>query len=98
MMLGAAHPDSVSIDTIRPGDDHQVSPASPRARHHSAEASERLAPGRGPLPHLGLSISHDIIKQHGGSIEVDTEPGKFTEFRIVLPHAAASLIKSGERL
>ena len=38
---------------------------------------------------LGLSISHDIIvKQHSGSIEVDTEPGKFTEFTIVLPRAA----------
>jgi GAF domain-containing protein len=47
---------------------------------------------------LGLSISHDIIvKQHGGSIEVDTRPGEFTEFRIVLPRAGASLIKSGER-
>jgi PAS domain S-box-containing protein len=34
---------------------------------------------------LGLSISHDIIvKQHGGSIDVDTEPGLFTEFKIVL--------------
>ena len=41
---------------------------------------------------LGLSISHDIIvKQHAGSIEVDTHPGEFTEFRIVLPRAAASL-------
>ena len=47
---------------------------------------------------LGLSISHDIIvKQHGGSIEVDTQPGEFTEFRIVLPRAGASLIKTGER-
>ena len=47
---------------------------------------------------LGLSISHDIVvKQHGGSIEVDTRPGEFTEFRIVLPRAGASLIKSGER-
>jgi signal transduction histidine kinase len=48
---------------------------------------------------LGLSISHDIIvKQHGGSIEVDTQPGEFTEFRIVLPRAGASLMKSGERM
>ena len=37
---------------------------------------------------LGLSISHDIIvKQHSGYIEVETEPGTFTEFRIVLPRA-----------
>ena len=47
---------------------------------------------------LGLSISHDIIvKQHGGSIEVDTQPGEFTEFRIVLPRAAASAAKLGGR-
>ena len=45
---------------------------------------------------LGLSISHDIIvKQHGGSIEVDTQPGEFTEFRIVLPRGAATIAKSG---
>jgi two-component system, NtrC family, sensor kinase len=46
---------------------------------------------------LGLSLSYDIIvKQHGGSIEVDTQPGAFSEFRIVLPRAGASLMKSGE--
>jgi signal transduction histidine kinase len=38
---------------------------------------------------LGLSISHDIIvKQHGGSIEVDTRPGEFTEIRVILPRVA----------
>jgi two-component system NtrC family sensor kinase len=38
---------------------------------------------------LGLSISHDIIvKQHAGAIEVETEPGEFTELRIILPRIA----------
>jgi signal transduction histidine kinase len=47
---------------------------------------------------LGLSISHDIVvKQHGGSIEVDTRPGAFTEIRIILPRTGASLVKPGER-
>ena len=46
---------------------------------------------------LGLSISHDVIvKQHGGSIDVETEPGAFSEFIIVLPRVGAPLIKSGE--
>jgi two-component system, NtrC family, sensor kinase len=45
---------------------------------------------------LGLSLSHDIIvKQHAGSIEVDTRPGEFTEFRIVLPRGAAAPAKTG---
>ena len=30
-------------------------------------------------------MSHDIIvKQHGGAIDVVTEPGQFTEFTIIL--------------
>jgi signal transduction histidine kinase len=46
---------------------------------------------------LGLSISHDIIvNQHAGSIEVESQPGEFTEFRIILPRTAASLAKSGD--
>jgi two-component system NtrC family sensor kinase len=37
---------------------------------------------------LGLSMTHDIIvKQHGGTIDVATEPGNFTEFIVVLPRA-----------
>ena len=39
---------------------------------------------------LGLSLSHDIVvKQHGGTIDVSTLPGAFTQFTIVLPRGAA---------
>jgi signal transduction histidine kinase len=34
---------------------------------------------------LGLSLSYDIIKAHGGELKVETEEGKFTEFIIELP-------------
>lgn len=45
---------------------------------------------------LGLSICHDIIvKQHGGRLAVDTEPGGFTEFIITLPRAASVQPLSG---
>jgi signal transduction histidine kinase len=41
---------------------------------------------------LGLSMSHDIVvKQHQGRIDVETEPGAFTEFIITLPRGAAAL-------
>lgn len=47
---------------------------------------------------LGLSMSHDIVvKQHGGTIEVETEVGAFTEFRIVLPRTVTLRTKSGEQ-
>jgi signal transduction histidine kinase/HAMP domain-containing protein len=43
---------------------------------------------------LGLSITHDIIvKQHLGSIEVDTQLGEYTEVRIVLPRAASFIAR-----
>jgi signal transduction histidine kinase len=45
---------------------------------------------------LGLSMTHDIIvKQHRGRVDVDTEPGQFTEFTIVLPRK--SNVLGGDR-
>jgi signal transduction histidine kinase len=45
---------------------------------------------------LGLSMSHDIVvKQHGGKIDVETQPGAFTEFIITLPRMAAQLQAGG---
>jgi two-component system, NtrC family, sensor kinase len=47
---------------------------------------------------LGLSLSHDIVvKQHAGSMDVESKIGEFTEFCIVLPRAAASLATSGAK-
>ena len=43
---------------------------------------------------LGLSMTHDIIvKQHGGRIDVETEPGVFTEFIITLARDGSAVSK-----
>ena len=34
---------------------------------------------------LGLSLAHDIAREHGGDIEVRSEPGEYTEMRVFLP-------------
>jgi len=39
---------------------------------------------------LGLSVSHGIIEEHGGRIEVTSEPGQGTTFSVYLPVAEGS--------
>jgi hypothetical protein len=33
---------------------------------------------------LGLSLSYDIVKAHGGELKVDTEEGEYAEFIVIL--------------
>ncbi|MDE0624792.1 MAG: ATP-binding protein [Bryobacterales bacterium] len=34
---------------------------------------------------LGLALSNDIVREHGGQIRVDSQPGEFTEMTVELP-------------
>ena len=45
---------------------------------------------------LGLALSNDIVREHGGRIRVDTKPGEFTEMTVELPLAAAPLAAVGK--
>jgi signal transduction histidine kinase len=79
-----ARPDAV---VIRVRDNGTGIPDSAKARLFEPFFTTKPA---GEGTGLGLSISHDIIvKQHSGSIAVDSRLGEYTEFTISLPRTSA---------
>ena len=44
----------------------------------------------------GLKFCHEIMKAHGGEIQVESEPGKGTTFRVVFPEEKLNVLLVGE--
>ena len=53
----------------------------PRTSHQPFFTTKPTGQGTG----LGLSLSYDIVKAHGGEIKVETKEGEGTTFIILLP-------------
>jgi len=65
-------------------------------RAHVFEPFFTTKPG-GPDAGLGLSTVYGIVRQHGGTISVESQPGRGTVFTIVLPHAQAARVVKPSR-
>lgn len=44
---------------------------------------------------LGLSVVYGIVRRHGGTIDLKTEPGKGCRFTITLPHTPQESVQEG---
>src|SRR5262249_22298200 len=52
---------------------------------------------RGQGTGLGLTIAADIVRNHGGTLEIESQPGRGTTVRVSLPGASAAPEHQGEQ-
>ncbi len=100
---GASDTNEIRIRTRTDPEGHAVVEVRDTGRGIAAEHLSRLfdpffttkPPGQGTG--LGLAISHEIVTSLGGRIEVESELGRGTTFRVVLPgvvepHASTAVV------
>ncbi|HEU5170386.1 MAG TPA: ATP-binding protein [Gemmatimonadales bacterium] len=72
-------PDEVSLEVEDTG------PGIPRAEQSKIFEPFYTTKPQGKGTGLGLSICYGIVQEHGGRIEVESQPGQGSRFRVVLP-------------
>jgi len=87
--IGGARWPHVMLAVSDTGEGHERRDARPHLRNRSSP------PGVGKGTGLGLSTIHGIVEQSGGCIEVASEPGRGTTFKIYMPRVADAPAESG---
>ena len=68
-----------------PGAEGPRSPSGTREMHPGQGSRAFFSTKRGKTDGLGLAVCLGIVEPHGGSIDVDSRPGRGTGFRFALP-------------
>ena len=87
---------TITIRTLEPDHDHIAVEIEDTGKGMDEETRLKIfdpfftTKGLGTGTGLGLSITYGVIQKHNGEIKVDSEPGKGTKFRIILPKQGPS--------